>query len=99
MVIKEQKEDGILWGTLALFGGILLAAIAGTVAYSAGYDEGLGIYHQRNEDFKKCLLSWELLKNDVFKHWTPENYKNMTESVAKEIYGKFEAFDKKCMTT
>ena len=94
VVIKEQKEDGILWGTLALFGGILLAAIAGTI----GYNAGLGEYMKDNADYENCLHKWENLKRDVFEYWTPEKYKNTTESLQKEIFNKFKVFDKECMT-
>ena len=94
VVIKEQKEDGILWGTLALFGGILLAAVAGAIGYSAG----LGEYKQDNADYENCLHKWENLKRDVFEYWTPEKYKNTTESVTKEIFNKFKVFNEECMT-
>lgn len=97
VVFKGQKEtnnDGILWGTLALFGGILLASVAGVIGYSAG----LGEYKQDNADYENCLHSWENLKRDVFEYWTPEKYKNMTERLQKEIFNKFKVFDKECMT-
>ncbi len=96
VVIKEQKEtnnDGILWGTLALFGGILLATVAGAIGYSAG----LGEYTKDNAAYEDCVHKWENLKRDVFEHWTPEKYKNTTESVTKEIFNKFKFFDEECM--
>ncbi len=96
VVIKEQKEtnnDGILWGTLALFGGILLATVAGAIGYSAG----LGEYKQDNAAYEDCLHKWENLKRDVFEYWAPEKYKSTTESVTKEIFNKFKFFDEECM--
>lgn len=42
---KEDKSDnGVLWGTLALVGGILLAPLFGAIGYSAG----IGEYKQDN---------------------------------------------------
>lgn len=100
---KEDKGDGhalsailifIVWPLLA----IAAYGVGAFAGYNDGYDKGLGVYTQDNADYENCLHSWENLKCDVFEYWTPEKYKNMTESLQKEIFNKFKVFDKECMT-